>query len=248
MMNSSLTRVALVIWQGTSRSTVYLGGGISIWVSALMPMMGRLNRLSAIAIDRPPLECSRLWICSRRHSDRVRSSADTARSVCALIVSGLGNQEALPLRSMTVMSSDRNLPPCSRSSRSTVPVFPVSVKRREHDAGPVEFHARRVEQHPAAGDHDEPQQRLEDVGVHDVAGPCQQRPHVDRDAVADVGPEVGAEPAEVLLVADHRGVEWTRSWRRVCAAACSLRRRRGPRCPPRCRPPTARGRTQVPAA
>jgi hypothetical protein len=47
--------------------------------------------------------------------------------VWALIVSGFGNQEALPLRSMTVMSSDRNLPPCSRSRRKTVPVFPVSV-------------------------------------------------------------------------------------------------------------------------
>ena len=75
MMNSSSTRVALPIRHGTSRSTVYFGGGTSIWVIALIPMIGRLNRLSVSASDRPPLECSRLWNCSRRHSAGVRSSA-----------------------------------------------------------------------------------------------------------------------------------------------------------------------------
>src|SRR6266498_5188865 len=103
MMKSSLTRVALARRHGTRRSTVYLGGGTRIWVSALIPMMGTLSRLSVMANDRPDLECSRLWNVSLRHSPGVRSDALTARTVCALIVSGFGNQEALPAPSMTVM-------------------------------------------------------------------------------------------------------------------------------------------------
>jgi len=34
----------------------------------------------------------------------------------------------------------------------------------------------------------------------------QQRTHLHRDALVDARAEVGAEPAEVLLVADHRGI------------------------------------------
>ena len=104
---------------------------------------------------------------------------------------------------MIVMSSERNRPPCSRSSRSTVAVLPVSVSAESITPDAVELDAGRVQQHPAAGDHDEAQQRLDDVGVDDVRRPRQQRADRDGDRLAELDPEVGAEPAEVLLVAER---------------------------------------------
>jgi hypothetical protein len=127
MTNSSSTRTVLPRRADTSRSTVYFGGGTSICVTALMPMIGRLKRASVSAIERPPFECSRLCSCSRRHSRLVSSCDSTARSVCALIVSGFGKHIARPSGVTIVMSSERKRPPCSRSSRSTVAVLPVSV-------------------------------------------------------------------------------------------------------------------------
>src|SRR5260370_10286505 len=105
MTNSSLTRVELLIRHGISRSTAYFGGGTRIWVSALIPMIGTLNRLSETASERPPLECSRLANLSRRHSACVRSSARTARRVCALIVTVFGKHHAQPRDAHTVTSS-----------------------------------------------------------------------------------------------------------------------------------------------
>src|SRR6202022_5037269 len=106
MTNSSLTRVELLMRHGISRSTAYFGGGTRIWVIALIPMIGTLNRLSETASERPPLECSRLWNLRRRHSAWVRSSDRTACRVWALMVSGFGKHHAVPREATTVMSSD----------------------------------------------------------------------------------------------------------------------------------------------
>ena len=71
--------------------------------------------------------------------------------------------------------------------------LPGVRQRGEHHAGPRQLHACGVEQHPAAGNQDEPQQGLEDVGVHDMARARQQRTHLHRDALVDARAEVGAE-------------------------------------------------------
>jgi len=50
-----------------------------------------------------------------------------ARSVWCEMVSGFGKHPTRPSGYNTVMSSDRNRAPPSRTIRSTVPVLPVSV-------------------------------------------------------------------------------------------------------------------------
>ena len=138
---------------------------------------------SVRAIDRPPLECSRLWNCSRRHSARVRSSACTARRVCALIVSGLGKQQALPSGVDDRHVVGEEVPAVLAQQAQHGRRLAGVGERGEHHADAVEADRRRVQQHVAAGDHDEAQQRLDDVGVDDVRGTGQQRPDGDGDRV-----------------------------------------------------------------
>ena len=127
-------------------------------VIELKPMMGMLRRASSMAKSLPSLECSRLCTRRRRHSDRVRSPACTARRVWWLIVNGLGKQYAIPFMSMTVMSSDRNSAPCSRSIRSTVPVLPVSVRADSKNPCPFSSMHAECRQNATLRHHEEPQQ------------------------------------------------------------------------------------------
>ena len=75
---------------GTSRSTWNFGGGTSSWTIALIVAAGRCVLASTKANRRPERECSRLWTTSPIRSRRESSGVFTARSVCLLMVSGLG--------------------------------------------------------------------------------------------------------------------------------------------------------------
>jgi hypothetical protein len=57
-----------------------------------------------------------------------------------------------------------------------------------------------VQEHPVPVDHDEAQERLDDVRVDHVRRPRQQRAHLDRDRLAEPDQEVRTQPAQVLLV------------------------------------------------
>src|SRR4051812_14306315 len=90
MRNMSRTVVDDAVRHGTSRSTLYFGGGTTIWVIELIAMIGRLYRESTRASEPPPLERHRLCTRRGRHSPGVRSLASPARSVWWLSVRGLG--------------------------------------------------------------------------------------------------------------------------------------------------------------
>src|SRR5712691_12023660 len=79
----------------TRSVTLYFGGGTSACTTAFMLMMGRFAAPSFLPTERPSRECSRLchdrlslWLVFRRWEG-------TARSVCALIVSGFGYRLAM---------------------------------------------------------------------------------------------------------------------------------------------------------
>jgi len=77
-------------------------------------------------------------------------------------------------------------------------------QRRQHHADPAQADAGGVQQHAATRDHHEAQQGLDDVRIDDVGRPGQQRADDDVDLIAEVDPEVRAEPTQVLLVAKRR--------------------------------------------
>ena len=120
---------SLYVTVGTSVSIMYFGGGTRIWVTALMAMIGMFSRASSSANSRPCLEWTRLWTARRTLRGRESTRVLTARSVCELIVRGLGKDQASPVRLMIVMSSERKALPsgCSCRRRRMVPVLPVSV-------------------------------------------------------------------------------------------------------------------------
>ncbi len=167
---------------------------------AFISMIGRLARASIRPMPRPSLECRRLWRRRRRHSLGVRSSAWTARSVCWLIVSGLGNERAVPSASRIVMSSERNWAPCSRRQPEDRPGLPGVGPGRQHDAHAVDGQARRVQEDLALGDRGEPQQSLDDVGVDDVRRLGEHRGHGHVHRVAELHAEAGPVRSQVLLV------------------------------------------------
>ena len=102
------------------------------------------------------------------------------------------------------MSSDRNRAPCSRSSRRTVPVLPVSV--RAESMTPTPSSSRQAECSSMRARARPPRSAAAPRGCW-----CRRRAATGRaagrrapDAVVRGRSEVRAEPAEVLLVAERR--------------------------------------------
>jgi hypothetical protein len=167
-------------------------------------MMGRLKRASVSAIDalgvQPALELQPPPLRARQllgldGAQRVRADRERLGKAQGAPV-GRHDRHVVGEEAAAVLAQQ----PQHRGGLAGV------GQRREHDADAVELDARGVQQHPAARHHDEAQQGLDDVRVDDVRRARQQGPDLDHDRLAQPDEEVGAEPAEVLLVAHGHGL------------------------------------------
>jgi len=178
MMNSFPDPVAWASGRAHGPRCVCIGRRDQHLGEGVVPHDGRCDRAQRPA-DRPAHPGGRRALDrAARHRTGEVVGGDTARKgVWALIVSAWGTGSVADLRFVTRHVIGQEPAPCSRSSRSTVPSPGWSVRAGASQPGPRQIHAGGVEQ-IGAGNQDEPQQGLEDVGVYTTWRTGQQRTHV----------------------------------------------------------------------